>query len=83
VINQLIVFSLSGLWHGASITFVMWGLFNGIMVILSGLFENRSSESQGKSFLNFIRMNNYRQYISNQLHYSAPRTVTHNNQKVV
>ena len=23
-------------------------------------------------------MNNYRQYISNQLHYSAPRTVTHN-----
>ncbi len=29
-INVLIVFMVSGLWHGASITFVVWGLLNGL-----------------------------------------------------
>lgn len=28
--NVLIVFALSGLWHGASYTFVIWGLLHGI-----------------------------------------------------
>ena len=28
--NRLIVFGLSGLWHGASISFIAWGLLNGI-----------------------------------------------------
>ena len=34
-INQLIVFAVSGLWHGANWTFIVWGIFNGIFVILS------------------------------------------------
>ncbi len=29
-INLLIVFAVSGLWHGASISFVIWGLLNGL-----------------------------------------------------
>ncbi len=29
-LNQIIVFLTSGLWHGASLTFVVWGLLNGI-----------------------------------------------------
>lgn len=28
--NTLIVFAVSGLWHGAAMTFVVWGLLNGI-----------------------------------------------------
>lgn len=32
VINTLIIFLLSGLWHGASWTFVFWGLLHGIGV---------------------------------------------------
>lgn len=35
VINTLIVFLLSGLWHGANYTFILWGLVHGIGVILS------------------------------------------------
>lgn len=46
VINQLIVFGLSGLWHGASITFVMWGLINGLMVITSGIFKGNDKKKQ-------------------------------------
>jgi len=29
-LNILIVFLISGLWHGSRITFVIWGLFNGL-----------------------------------------------------
>lgn len=32
--NKLIVFALTGIWHGADWTFVMWGLFHGLMVVL-------------------------------------------------
>lgn len=33
-INKFIVFLLTGVWHGANWTFVLWGLFHGIMIIL-------------------------------------------------
>jgi len=32
--NLLIVFFLCGLWHGASFTFVAWGLYHGIFLVL-------------------------------------------------
>ncbi len=32
-INMLIVFGLSGLWHGAAWTFVAWGIFHGLLSI--------------------------------------------------
>lgn len=32
--NLLTVFFLCGLWHGASWTFVLWGLYNGVFLIL-------------------------------------------------
>lgn len=34
VINKLIVFFCTGLWHGASATFVIWGLLNGLMLMI-------------------------------------------------
>ncbi|MBI3519137.1 MAG: MBOAT family protein [Bacteroidetes bacterium] len=34
VLNVLIVFLLSGLWHGANFTFIIWGLLNGIFHLL-------------------------------------------------
>lgn len=33
-INLSIVFFITGLWHGASWTFVLWGLFHGFFIIL-------------------------------------------------
>lgn len=38
--NFLIVFLLSGLWHGASWNFVLWGLFNGLFLIILDPFIN-------------------------------------------
>ncbi|MCR5508385.1 MAG: MBOAT family protein [Lachnospiraceae bacterium] len=42
-INILITFLISGLWHGASWTFVAWGGFHGIFQII----ENRIKEAAG------------------------------------
>jgi alginate O-acetyltransferase complex protein AlgI len=41
LINLLIVFLLSGLWHGAAWTFVLWGAFHGIIVTLERLAGDR------------------------------------------
>ena len=34
VLNRIIVFFLTGLWHGANWTFVIWGLFHGFFLLL-------------------------------------------------
>ena len=35
--NVLIVFAVSGLWHGAALSFVVWGLLNGLYQVIGGL----------------------------------------------
>ena len=39
-LNVLIVFLVSGLWHGANYTFVLWGLIHGIFNILEDSFKD-------------------------------------------
>ena len=39
-INLMIVFCVSGLWHGASWTFVIWGALNGFYQVFGALTEN-------------------------------------------
>lgn len=34
ILNILIVFLISGIWHGAALTFIIWGLINGIYQII-------------------------------------------------
>ena len=38
-INLMIVFAVSGLWHGASISFVVWGILHGIYQLAESLFS--------------------------------------------
>lgn len=37
--NLLIVFMVSGLWHGANWTFIVWGAIHGILVVLSNMIK--------------------------------------------
>lgn len=39
--NLLLVFFLCGLWHGANATFVIWGLWNGLFLILERVAAGR------------------------------------------
>lgn len=38
-LNVLIVFAVSGLWHGAAMTFVVWGLLNGAYQVVGGWLQ--------------------------------------------
>ena len=42
--NILIVWLLTGLWHGAAWNFILWGLYFGILLILEKVFLNKYLE---------------------------------------
>ena len=44
--NLAVVWFLTGLWHGASWNFVLWGLYNGAFIAVERLLKNRK-EAQG------------------------------------
>lgn len=44
ILNLLIVWALTGLWHGASWNFVVWGLYYGVLLILEKYILRRRTE---------------------------------------
>lgn len=40
-VNLWLVFLISGLWHGAAWTFVVWGAYHGLFLVLERLFLNK------------------------------------------
>jgi alginate O-acetyltransferase complex protein AlgI len=46
--NLIIVFLLSGLWHGASWNYVLWGAYHGFFLVLERIFLGRVFEKAGK-----------------------------------
>jgi len=45
--NLILVFLLSGLWHGASWNFVIWGAFHGFFLILDRMFLGKLLDAIG------------------------------------
>lgn len=45
MLNILIVWFVSGLWHGANWTFIVWGLYYGLLLILSRLLRPLRSKA--------------------------------------
>lgn len=45
--NLLVVFFLTGLWHGASWNFVIWGLFHGFFIVIERLGLNKVIDKMG------------------------------------
>lgn len=46
--NLWLVFLLSGLWHGAAWTFIAWGAYHGLFLILDRLFLEKILQKGGK-----------------------------------
>ncbi|WDF57134.1 MBOAT family O-acyltransferase [Mucilaginibacter sp. KACC 22063] len=61
IFNLFVVFLLSGLWHGANWTYIVWGalhgVFMGINAILSKLKKAKTSENYDSNvFISFLKM---------------------------
>ena len=58
-LSVMLLFLISGIWHGLSITFIIWGLIHGLMIILESILKKRKSKIgkpfflQIKSFVGF------------------------------
>ncbi len=40
--NLWLVFALCGFWHGASVNFLLWGMYHGLFLVLERVFRGRS-----------------------------------------
>jgi len=49
LINLLITFVLSGVWHGASWNFALWGLLNGLFLIAQVFIDRRKTSKKPKT----------------------------------
>jgi alginate O-acetyltransferase complex protein AlgI len=65
-LNLVVVFFLCGLWHGASFSFVAWGLYHGLFLVLEraglvrflevgGAFERVCARATGQALARFLR----------------------------
>ena len=50
--NLVFTMTLAGLWHGASINFILWGFLNGIFLALEKKFNIRNNKNFFKIILN-------------------------------
>ena len=53
-LNTLIVFTLTGIWHGANFTFLAWGLFYAILLIAERLFLGRLLKKNPLKWINWL-----------------------------
>ena len=54
ILNILIIFFISGLWHGAGWNYVVWGLLNGILVIFDHFHKNKILPRKIRQVLTFL-----------------------------
>jgi alginate O-acetyltransferase complex protein AlgI len=55
-LNLILVFFLTGFWHGASWSFVVWGLFHGLFMVIERLGFEKLLEKTWKPLANFYTL---------------------------
>lgn len=56
LLNLFIVFLVSGLWHGANWTFIVWGALHGLYIVIETVVNKRREPSQRRSHFYFVRV---------------------------
>ncbi|WP_138476409.1 MBOAT family O-acyltransferase [Dyadobacter bucti] len=54
--NLMVVFLLSGLWHGADWKFVIWGGIHGVYLILAQVFKSRPNPQAEKGIIKILNI---------------------------
>ena len=54
LLNLFIVFLLTGIWHGANYTFILWGVFYGIIIVIERLFFKKWLDKNKVKPLNWL-----------------------------
>lgn len=52
--NLILTMSLAGLWHGASLNFIIWGVLNGLLLCFEKKFTDINKKSHLKLILNLF-----------------------------
>ena len=45
-LNMLIIFFVSGIWHGAGLTFILWGMLHGILYVVTKWLKSRRGDAK-------------------------------------
>ncbi|MCM1534106.1 MAG: hypothetical protein NC099_05590 [Corallococcus sp.] len=53
-VNLFVVFLLTGIWHGANYTFVLWGIFYGVFLVIERLFLGKLLDKNPVKILNWL-----------------------------
>lgn len=56
LVNLFLVFLLTGIWHGAGFTFIVWGAYHGLFVVLERAFLGKILEQEKFKILSHIYM---------------------------
>jgi len=52
--NTLIVFFLTGLWHGAAWTYIIWGLWQGIIIVIETVIKSKRFKFQLPAYVKWL-----------------------------
>lgn len=45
ILNSMIVFTCTGIWHGANLTFLVWGFFHGVLISVETLLQRKDKKT--------------------------------------
>ena len=54
IFNILLTFTLSGLWHGAALTFIIWGFLHGIYLVSENIISKFGLPLKRKPWLGYV-----------------------------
>lgn len=74
--NMVLMFIAIGLWHGASWNWVVWGLFQGLIVaVYRDLKKNSNAVSQTPAWVGLVFLQGFMLPISGLLHFADSQTI--------
>lgn len=54
ILNRFIIFFITGLWHGAAFTFILWGVAHGFLMVTERAFQKQELNKKNNVFLKFF-----------------------------